>query len=331
LDRALLLTDQLQLHSHAMKFLLAGKFRVEEKVAEGSFSDVFSGRDIYSQQQVAVKVESVHTTKPLLLYESRVFKSLSDGVGIPKVHWYGNDGHVNILAIDRFGPTIHDLFENLDMLGVGLLLMLAKQVLDRTEFMHSKDFIHRDVKPESFSLGTDLEDKNDLNVHIIDLGLAKRYRYPKADRRHINMKRKLGYKRFSHFASHRSRQGFEQSRRDDLEAIGNMMMYLQYRELPASFMWGDIDPKVDTRASQDMWLAKLPRSFVPYVKYTQSLEFEEKPDYNVAWELLRSAIFEGNHCQLVNVMTPHIRTQEEDREEANMLVPNLARNISLLD
>jgi len=291
-----------------MKFLLAGKFRIDDKVAEGNFGDVFSGKDIYSQEQVAVKVESMHSKGSLLLYEWRVFKCLSDGVGIPKIHWYGNDGHLNILAIDRFGPTVQDLFESLDMFTVELLLLLAKQVLDRIEFMHSKGFIHRNVKPESFSLGMDVEDTSDLNVHIIDVGLAKRYRYPKTDQ-HITMKRKAVFKGLLPFASHRSRQGFEQSRRDDLEAIGNMMIYLQYRELPESFMWGDIKPEVDTRASQDMWLAKLPRAFAPYVKYTQSLRFEEKPDYNMAWGLLRSAVIEGKHSQF-----PHTGAQEKDRE-----------------
>jgi len=128
------------------------------------------------------------------------------------------------------------------------------------------------------------------------------------------MKRKTGFKGLSPFASHRSRQGLEQSRRDDLEAIGNMMMYLHYRELPASFMWADINPEVDTRASQDMWLSSLPRAFVPYVKYTQSLRFEEKPDYSTAWVLLRSAIIEGKHCQYVNDMTLHISTQGKDNK-----------------
>jgi len=237
----------------------------------------------------------VHTNAPVLLYESRVFKLLQDGVGIPKIHWYGDDGRFNVLVVDNPGPTIQDLKESLNQLGKAFLLAMAKQVLDCIEFMHSKGFIHRNVKPETFSLGTDLGDTSDLNVHIIDLGLAKRYRYPKT-KQHIAMRRKTNFNCLSHFASHRARQGLQESRRDDLEAIGNMMMYLQYGELPANFLCKGINPEVDRLASQEMWLADLPTAFIPYLKYAQSLQFDQKPDYDMAWGLLRAAIIERNHC-----------------------------------
>jgi len=161
--------------------------------------------------------------------------------------------------------------------------------------MHGKGFIHRDVKPEVFSLAKDLGHTSDLNVHIIDLGLAKRYRYPKTEQ-HIAMKCKIRFKCLSHFASHRARQGFQQSRRDDLESIGNMMMYLQYGQLPANFLCKDINPVVDRLASEAMWLSELPTAFVPFLKYTQSLQFEQKPDYDMAWGILRAAIIERSDC-----------------------------------
>jgi len=283
-----------QLLLQTMKFLLAGKFRVDAKMANGSVTEAFSGTDIYLKEQVTVKVESVHTHAPVLLYESRAFKLLRDGVGIPKVHWYGDDGCFNILVIDNPGPTIQDLNESLDQFGQAFLLAFAKQVLDCIEFMHSKEFIHRNVKPEIFSLGKDLLGKGGLNVHIMDLSLAKRYRYPKT-KQHIAMRRKTNFKCLSQFSSHRARQGLQESRRDDLEAIGNMMVYLQYGELPANFLCKDINPEVDRLASQEMWLSELPTAFIPYLKYAQSLQFDQKPDYDMAWSLLHAAIIERNH------------------------------------
>jgi len=276
-----------------MKFLLAGRFTVDAKILNGSFSGAFSGTDIYSQEQVVVKVESVHSNVSVLLKESRVFNSLLGGIGIPKIHWYGNDGRFNLLVIDKPGPTVQDLIEDLEKFGKEFLMALAKQVLDCIEFMHSKGFIHRDVKPEVFSLKKDWGDKNDLNVHIINLGFSKRYMYPKT-KQHIAMKRKTSIKCLSTFASHRARQGLQQSRRDDLEAIGNMMMYLQCVQLPANFLCKDINSEVDRLASQEMWLSDLPTEFVPFLRYTQSLQFEEEPDYDMAWGLLRAAISERN-------------------------------------
>jgi len=295
-----------------MQRLLAGKFRIDFKIGEGTFSDIFCGTDIYSHQQVAVKVESAQSKSSLVMYESRVYRCLSGGVGIPKVHWYGVGEPYNILVTDLQGPTIQNLFVSMDEFGSELLLALAKEILDRIEYVHSKDFIYRDVKPENFAFGKDFELKTGLKLHIIDFGLAKRYTYPKTNQ-HIAMRRNAGVKGLSLFASHRARQGFEQSRRDDLEAIGNMMMYVQSRELPMNFQWMDINPGVDKLASPDLWLSQLPSAFMPYLKYTQSLRFEDKPDYNLAWELLRSASIEANQFKFVIDWTIHSIVKEDDK------------------
>jgi len=294
-----------------MKLLLAGKFRIDSKVRMGSFSDIFSGTDIYSHAQVAVKVDSAQSESSLVMYESRVCKCLSGGVGIPKMHWYGAGEPYNILVTDLQGPTIQDLFVSMDEFGLELLLALAKDVLNRIEYVHSKGFIYRDVKPENFAFGKDAELKS-VKLHIIDFCLAKRYIYPKTDR-HIAMKRKAGFKGFSPFASHRARQGFEQGRRDDLEAIGNMMMYLQYRELPMNFQVMDINPEVDKLASPDLWLSHMPSEFMPYLKYVQSLRFEDKPNYSLAWALLRSAILEAKQFKFVIDWTIHTIAKENDK------------------
>jgi len=295
-----------------MQRLLAGEFRIDFKIGEGTFSDIFCGTDIYSQQQVAVKVDSAQSKSSLVMYESRVYRCLSGGAGIPKVHWYGVGEPYNILVTDLQGPTIQDVFVSMDEFGSELLLALAKEVLDRIEYVHSKDFIYRDVSPKNFAFGKDLELKTGLKLHIIDFSLAKRYTYSKT-KQHIAMRRKTGFKGLSPFASHRARQGFEQSRRDDLEAIGNMMMYIQYREMPMIFQWMDIKPGVEKLASPDLWLSQLPSAFMPYLKYAQSLRFEDKPDYNLAWELLRSAIIEANQFKFVIDWTIQTIVKEDDK------------------
>jgi len=91
------------------------------------------------------------------------------------------------------------------------------------------------------------------------------------------MSRKTCFKGPSLLANHRANQGFEQSRRDDLEAIGNMLMYLQCRQLPMKFQCMDINPEADKLASQDMWLSQLPSAFMPYLKYAL------RRNYYIVW------------------------------------------------
>jgi len=298
--------------SHMKKLLLAGRFKIDSTLGRGNFSDIFFGTDIYSKQTVAVKVESVHSPMPVMMYESSVFRCLSGGGSIPKVHWCGVSGPYNILVIEFVGPTIRQ-WMILDEFEPELLLIFAKKLLDGIEYVHSKKFVFRDVKLENFTFGADLNVKHGFRLHIIDFGLAKKYTYPNTNR-HIAMIRKTGFKGHSPFASHRARQGFEQSRRDDLEAIGNMMMFLQYRELPMSFRLTNINPDAGRFASPDVWLSQVPIAYVRYMKYTQSLQFEEAPNYNFAWGLLRSAIMEANQFNFVIDWTVHTITKENDKQ-----------------
>lgn len=63
-----------------------------------------------SGEEVAVKLESVKTKHPQLLYESKLYRLLAGGIGIPNVRWFGVEGEFNILVMDLLGPSLEDLF-----------------------------------------------------------------------------------------------------------------------------------------------------------------------------------------------------------------------------
>jgi serine/threonine protein kinase len=159
-------------------------------------------------------------------------------------------------------------------------------MLLRIEQMHKKNFIHRDIKPENFLIG--ISKKID-RIYVIDFGLSKRYICPKTNE-HISSKRTkfIGTPRYSSLWAH---LGNEQSRRDDLEAIGNVLIYF-YRNGFLPWMTAENSKKKDEReralelaiAHEQTTLQELlkgcPEWLVNYFNYVRNLEYEQKPDYN---------------------------------------------------
>merc|ERR1711971_258045 len=142
--------------------------------------------------------------------------------GIPSVHWYGVDRGFNIMVLDLLGPSLEDLLCSLRRrLSLKTVLMLADQVITRVEYVHAKSFVHRDIKPDNFLLGVGGKANK---VHIIDFGLSKRYRDPKTYQ-HIPFREGKTLTGTVRYCSVNTHMGLEQSRRDDLEAVGYILLY----------------------------------------------------------------------------------------------------------
>ena len=161
--------------------------------------------------------------------------------------------------------------------------MLADQMLARLEFIHSKNFIHRDMKPDNFLIG--LSKKSNI-VHIIDFGLAKKFNDPKTNA-HIPYKDGKSLTGTARYASINTHLGIEQSRRDDLEGLGYVLLYLLKGSLP----WQGLPARskkekytkilqVKTDTSVDVLCRGHPNEFMIYLNYCRNLGFEDKPDYS---------------------------------------------------
>ncbi|XP_031271149.1 casein kinase 1-like protein 10 isoform X1 [Pistacia vera] len=274
-----------------MEQVIGGKFKLGRKIGSGSFGELYLGVNVQSGEEVAVKLESVKTKHPQLHYESKLYMLLQGGTGIPHLKWFGVEGEYNVMVIDLLGPSLEDLFNYCNRkFTLKTVLMLADQLINRVEYMHSRGFLHRDIKPDNFLMGLG---RKSNQVYIIDYGLAKKYRDLQTHK-HIPYRENKNLTGTARYASVNTHLGVEQSRRDDLESLGYVLMYFLRGSLPWQGLKAGTKKQKYDKISEKKMLTPIevlcksyPSEFTSYFHYCRSLRFEDKPDYSYLKRLFR--------------------------------------------
>ncbi|XP_019181057.1 PREDICTED: casein kinase 1-like protein 10 isoform X2 [Ipomoea nil] len=314
-----------------MDHIVGGKFKLGRKIGSGSFGELYLGVNAQTGEEVAVKLESIKTKHPQLHYESKIYMLLQGGTGIPHLRYFGVEGEYNAMVIDLLGPSLEDLFNYCNRkFTLKTVLMLADQFLNRVEYMHARGFLHRDIKPDNFLMGLG---RKANQVYIIDYGLAKKYR-DLHTHKHIPYRDNKNLTGTARYASVNTHRGIEQSRRDDLESVGYVLMYFLRGSLPwQGLKAGTKKQKYDKIAEKKMLtpievLCKsYPSEFMSYFHYCRSLRFEDKPDYSYLKRLFRDLfIREGYQFDYVFDWTilkyPHIGSNSRGRQQTARLPLN---------
>lgn len=273
---------------------VGNRYRIGQKIGSGSFGEIFRGTNIQSGEPVAIKLEQVKTRHPQLTFEARFYRLLNAGggaVGIPTVMYHGVEGEFNVLVIELLGPSLEDLFNFCDRkFTLKSTLMLADQMISRVEFIHSKGLLHRDIKPDNFLMGTG---RKGHHVYIIDFGLAKKYRDARTFQ-HIPYREGKSLTGTARYCSINTHMGVEQSRRDDMEGVGYILMYFLRGSLPWQGLRAHTKNEKYNRISdrkQNVTVEALtkgyPNEFAAYLDYIRTLRFEDKPDYGYLKRIFR--------------------------------------------
>lgn len=274
-----------------MDKIVGGHYKLRRRIGAGSFGEIYSAENIHSHKRVAIKMESSRSKVPQLAYESKLYAIFSGGTGIPRLHWYGTEGSHNIMVIDLLGKSLEDLFVQCHhKFSLKTVLMLADQMISCVEFIHNKNFIHRDIKPDNFAMGLGSASNQ---VFIIDYGLSKKYR-DQHTHTHIPYIEGKSLTGTARYASVGALKGFEQSRRDDLESLGFVWLYLLRGQLPWMGLNGrDQKQKynriceVKSKTSFTDLCQGFPNEFVKYFNTVRSLRFTEKPNYSELKQMFR--------------------------------------------
>ncbi|GLH10007.1 Serine/threonine-protein kinase hippo [Gryllus bimaculatus] len=281
------------------EFIVGGKYRLVRKIGSGSFGDIYLGINVTNGEEVAVKLENMRARHPQLLYESKLYKILNGGVGIPHIRWYGQEREYNVLVMDLLGPSLEDLFNFCSRrFTIKTVLMLADQMIGRIEYVHCKSFIHRDIKPDNFLMGIG---RHCNKLFLIDFGLAKKYRDTRT-RAHIAYREDKNLTGTARYASINAHLGIEQSRRDDMESLGYVLMYFNRGSLPWQGLKAATKKQKYEKISEkkmstpvEVLCKGFPAEFAMYLNYCRGLRFEEGPDYMYLRQLFRILFRTLNH------------------------------------
>ena len=277
--------------------LLFKKYKPLKLIGKGTFSNVYLSLNTKTNKYVEIKKKKKNSNGVELL-ESEAFLLYSlRGFGIPEVLSYGRTKTHNILVLPLLGNSLLDLFISRNKnIHINDICLLAIQILDRIEWIHSNNIVYRDIKPENFLFG-----KKDPEVlYLIDFGLCRKYKSSTTGK-HIKPKNMGKFTGTSRYASLYAMAGNEQSRRDDIESIGYMIIFLMKKKLP----WQGIKGNSYKECYHKLYMMKkyieikelckgLPGEIIDYMNYARRLKFEEEPNYKYLKDLFNNILKKHN-------------------------------------
>ena len=277
--------------------LIFKKYKPIEKIGSGSYGNVYSAKRIVDKCMFAMKTEKITTIEKTLESEAYYLCMLQGGFGIPKFISYGRSKNYYILIETLLDKNLYEIFiENKRMCTITDAGLIGNQILNILEWIHSKNLIYRDMKPSNFVIG-----RKDPNViYAIDFGLCKKYRSSKTGK-HILPKTTSKFNGTLKYASSNVIKGKIPTRRDDLIALGYILIYLLKRELPWQKNCEVLNKsnlkeiiKLKETDENGKLFQNIPGEIVEFVGYTKKLKFEEDPDYIYLHSLFNKLLSKKN-------------------------------------
>ena len=273
-----------------MSSKLGNKYKIIKKIGQGAFGKVYKGLHKETNEYVAIKIEKkTEDTINRLKHESLVYNYLENCLGFPKIYKFVERKDDLIFIMEFLGPNLEELFNYCNKnFSLKTVLMIGIQVLNRIEKLHNRGFIHRDIKPDNFLIGVTKKKRG--RIFIIDFGLSKKYVTKK--NKHIPYNDNKKFTGSYRYSSIRNHKGIEQSRRDDLESVGYMLIYFLTKKLPWQGLGGSTKQEkrkkiynVKKNISLKSLCKNIPEEFLLYMKHCRLLKFTDKPNYRFLKEL----------------------------------------------
>ena len=307
------------------------KYKLIRKLGQGSFGSIYQAQSKCSNKYYAVKLEEMRQNQ-FVLEEESIFLSYLNCPRIPKLKTFGYSGSLIILVMELLGDSLDKIFDKLPSrkMSIRCVCNIAYQLLMIFEIIHNCNIIHRDIKPANVAIG--FEGKSKF-IYLLDFGLSKKYRSSKTKKHFpfVQGNKLIGNARYS---SINALDGGTQSRRDDLESLGYLLLYLLLGRLP----WqGHISHskedkyykirEIKKKTTPEELCQGLPPQIQEYVEYTRNLEYETDPDYNYLKNLFLTILKHYNwefdyyyDWDQVGLTGSEIKDKEKDTKKDEMKI-----------
>jgi serine/threonine protein kinase len=266
--------------------MISNKYKLIQKINEGSFGTVFKAENNITKEIVAIKFENKLEQIKSLKNEAKVYQYLGRLDGFPQLKMFGTTDKVNYLVMELLGNSLFSIIKYYKALSLKTVLVLGIQIIHRMQTLHDKCLLHRDIKPSNFIFGNG----NDTNkLFLVDFGFAKRYDY---NGKHIEEKNIKSIVGSVNFVSLNIHYGIEPSRRDDIESC----IYIILTMLVGRLEWfdkSDLDEIIQLK-KQILIVDDVPSFIKIMLYYVRTMKFDEKPDYDYLINLMKKEFNNNN-------------------------------------
>ena len=263
--------------------IIFNKYKLIKKIGQGCFGAIYEAQLIGTNKFYAIKFEDMNQSQYMLENES-YFLSYLNIPQIPKFKSFGYTGSYMVLIMELLGKSLDNILNEFPnkKLSLRCVCNIAYQLLTILELIHESSIIHRDIKPGNIAVGGGERSKY---IYLLDFGLSAQYR-------DINTKKHFPFNEGNklignaRYSSINSLKGGTQSRRDDLESLGYLLIYLLLGKLPwQGYVSHSKDDKyykikqIKEQTTPEQLCQGLPKQLADYIYYTRSLKYEDEPSY----------------------------------------------------
>ena len=263
--------------------ILANRYKLEEQIGKGSFGVIYKGKNIRTNELIAIKIESIENTKRALKNEAKLYQYLGNIEGFVNIKWFGIYNKHTYMVMDLLGESLTKYKQktSIDIIQ-NQIKNISMQMIKRIEVLHKHGLIHRDIKPDNFIFG--LSYKEEI-LYLIDLGMCKNHLL--FIKKEINGKTNdiIGTPIYVSLFVNKNGQP---SRRDDIESVLYILLYLMDKLEWIYLIENNSENinKIIKYKENIIYNYNISLIIIDLIIYCRNLEFNECPDYTFIYSKL---------------------------------------------